>query len=89
MDACPKCGAFVEISDNYCGQCRFELAEEKMTPLLTHQQINVDDVRTRLAHVYFKMGKYKEALIIFENNLKLNPDNDHTKQMIEIIKEKL
>ena len=86
MDSCPNCRAFVDSDDNYCGQCKFELKIEKLTPLLTNQEIKVDDVRSKLADVYFKMGKVKEALKIFENNLDNNPNDYHAKEMIDIIK---
>jgi tetratricopeptide (TPR) repeat protein len=87
MESCPNCGAYVENGDNYCGKCRFELITEKIVPQLTHQEIKVDEVRNNLAHVYFKMGKFKLALEIFKKNLVINPNDDHAIRMIEIIKE--
>ena len=86
MDSCPNCKAIVDSGDKYCGQCRFELKIEKIAPLMTHQEINVDDVRSKLADVYFKMGKIKEALEIFEKNLDVNPKDAHAMEMIDLIK---
>ena len=88
MESCPNCGAYVDNGDNFCGKCRFELNTEKLAPQLTNQEIKVDDVRNNLAHVYFKMGKLKQALEIFEKNLELHPNDDHTIHMIDLINQK-
>ena len=89
MDSCPNCGAHIEESDNYCGQCRFKLAVDKMGAALTHREINVEEVRSNLGLVYSKMGKVKEALEIFEKNLETKPNDKHAKQMVNLIKEEL
>jgi len=89
MNSCPNCGAHIEETDNYCGQCRFKLVPDKMEATLTHREINVQEVRSNLGLVYFKMGKFKEALEIFEKNLEIKPSDQHAKQMINLIKEEL
>ena len=89
MNPCPNCGAITEESDNYCGQCRFELVTDKISAPLTNQEINVEDVRNNLALVYFKMGKLKQALEIFEKNLELNPKDLNAVHMIDLIKQEL
>ena len=85
MDSCPNCGTYIENDDKFCGQCRFELTVQKIAPQLTNQEINVNEVRTNLAYVYYKMGEYKKALEIFRKNLELNSNDENAKQMINQI----
>ena len=56
-------------------------------PLVTKQDINIEDVRSNLGTVYFKMGKYTEAKQIFNGILTENPQNEIALDMLNKIKQ--
>ncbi len=56
----------------------------KLNTLIFSNNWNVWD---SLAECYFKMRKLELSLKYYEKSLKLNPDNDNGKKMIERIKQ--
>ena len=85
MKLCPKCAANISPEDKFCGMCGFEVISFKEMQYLTQKDIKVDDIRQKLGMVYYKMGKYEEALEIFQQSLEKNPDDKDAKEMVNKI----
>ncbi|MEJ2543976.1 MAG: tetratricopeptide repeat protein [Calditrichaceae bacterium] len=69
--------------------CGFKLDSYERMSHITQKELTVEDVRIKLGTVYYKMGKYHEAIDIFEMILKTNPEDPVAKHMLESIKQKL
>ena len=89
MKNCPKCESERLPEDIFCGMCGFKLDSSERMSHVTQKELTVEDVRVKLGMVYYRMGKYHEAIDIFEKTLKKNPDDPVAKRMLETIKEKL
>ena len=89
MTTCPKCGSERYPEDVFCGMCGIKLALPDRIPNLTQKEITVEDVRSKLGMVYFKMNKFEEAIEIFEKTLEINPNDQEARKMLGLIKEKL
>jgi Tfp pilus assembly protein PilF len=89
MDVCANCGAVYDSVDIYCGKCGVKIEPPEISPFMTQTGLNVADVRSNLGVVYFKMGKFSEALMEFEKVLSRNPDDGRAREMIKKIHEKL
>ena len=89
MQKCPKCESEQLPEDVFCGMCGFKLDSSERMSHVTQKELTVEDVRVKLGMVYYRMGKYHEAIDIFEKTLKTNPDDPVAKRMLETIKEKL
>ena len=82
---CFKCGASFIGGDKFCPQCGIELENSLVGNFKTQIGMNIEDVRTNLGMVYFKMGDYEKALNEFQQVLKHNPDDAKAKTMIKQI----
>ncbi len=89
MKNCPKCESERLPEDIYCGMCGYKLDSFDNMSHITQKELTVEDVRIKLGTVYYKMGKYHEAIDIFEKILKTNPDDPVAKRMLESIKDQL
>ena len=89
MNKCPKCENKTQAEDKFCGICGFKLEVKPGGPALTQKELRVEEVRTNLGIVYFKMGKFAKAIEIFEKNLKVCPDNLISMDMLQKAKEAL
>jgi len=89
MKTCPKCESERLPDDVYCGLCGFKLDSYDRMSHITQKELTVEDVRIKLGAVYYKMGKFHEAIDIFEKILKSNPEDPVARRMLESIKEKL
>ena len=87
MDKCLKCSADIFPEDRYCGQCGTAVQNEAAPVFSTQNSLKVEDVRFNLALVYFKMGKYEQALLEFEKVLKANPNDQQALEMKKKIEE--
>ena len=54
---CFKCGSEYMAEDKYCPNCGLKLDENLASPFRTQVGLNIEDVRSNLGNVYFKMGK--------------------------------
>jgi Tfp pilus assembly protein PilF len=75
MKRCPRCGTGANEEDAYCGSCGYHLLVEGSTPGVTQKELKADDIRLNLGMVYYKMGKYAQAVEVFEKILQHDPDN--------------
>lgn len=53
----------------------------------TQVGLNIEDVRNNLGIVYYKMGKFDQALNEFKAVLKNNPNDIKAKEMIGLLQE--
>lgn len=85
---CFKCGSVYYENDKYCAECGVKL--ENLTPSFNTQTgMNIEDVRSSLGLVYFKMGKFEQALTEYEKVLEYNPQDANALDMVDQIKAKL
>ncbi len=87
MESCPRCKASAFPEDNFCGTCGYKFNQNMKIPLVTKQDIKVEDVRANLGSVYFKLGKYNLAKEVFKNILTDNPTNENAINMLNQINE--
>jgi len=87
MKACSNCNAGVFPEDLYCGQCGFRLNKDQISPYMTQTEVRMEDVRTKLGRVYYKMGKYKKAATEFKKAIKANPGDTLALKMLEQLKQ--
>lgn len=88
MNVCTKCDTVITEGDKFCGKCGVKLVSPEMPSYMTHAGLNVAEVRSNLGVVYFKMGKYTEALNEFKKVLARNPNDARSLDMIKQIEEK-
>lgn len=72
---CPRCKNLAESCDRFCGRCGYNLSVVPDTDFQTIHAGKVGDVQFDLGVLYFQKGRFKEALEIFEQIEKENPDN--------------
>ncbi len=89
MNVCIDCGFITYPDDKYCGGCGKTLPTSEYKNFSTQRELKIGDVRTNLASVYFKMGKYKEARSELESVLRENPDDFRAAALLEKINEVL
>ncbi len=89
MHHCSKCSSLLYPDDKFCGQCGTAIVndENNAKKLMTQMELKIEDVRSNLGVVYFKMGRFDEAVSCFEKILKEDPDNLSARTMLEMIKE--
>lgn len=91
MSTCPKCGATTNAEDIFCGACGLKLAamvpQAPNNTMLTQKELKAIDIRFNLGVVYFKMGKYDQAMETFEKILQEEPNNIRVLDMCERIRE--
>ncbi len=89
---CPRCGRKCSPHDKFCGFCGFNLAAATTTEMPTKTSIRLADVQFNLGMVFFREGKYQEALQIFENVVKQEDANLRAAEMLartrEILEQK-
>lgn len=89
MNVCTNCNTIYYEGDKYCGKCGVKLASPDIASYMTSAGLNVAEVRSNLGIVYFKMGRFEEALNEFKKVLSRNPNDGRSKEMIRKIEEKL
>ena len=82
---CFKGGTFYRPEDKFCGECGIKLDAKINSPYNTQTGLNVEDIRSSLGTVYFKMGKYEKALVEFKKVLEHNPNDSKAREMLEVI----
>ena len=84
MPECPYCKASCEPQDRYCSQCGVRLAEEAFmeSGARTQKSLDLVDVHYNLGLVYFKKGRYQEALETWEKGLARDPGNKALQERI-------
>ena len=82
---CFKCGTFYTSEDKFCGECGIKLEVKIDSPYNTQTGLNVEDIRSSLGTVYFKMGKYEQAIVEFKKVLEHNPNDSKAREMLEVI----
>ena len=85
MSSCPKCQAETYPEDKYCGQCGHKLVSTFPTRRgrITQKAMNTGDIRYRLGMIYFKRGKYQEAIKTWQKILEDESENIAVKQLID------
>ena len=82
---CTQCGAEYIAQDKFCPQCGAKLDATSQSIYSTQVGLNIEDVRNNLGVVYYKMGKYDQALNEFKAVLKNNPNDMKAKEMIDLL----
>ena len=80
---CARCGSPVGPNDRFCGFCGYNLTVKNESNFVTMHAMNVRDIQFDLGLLYFKEGKFQEALEIFETIKKKKPDNLQVINMYE------
>jgi tetratricopeptide (TPR) repeat protein len=77
MPECASCNTPYEADDRYCSQCGERLVESEFigSGIRTHKSLSLLDVQYNLGLVYYKKGKYEEALEIWGKALEQDPEN--------------
>lgn len=88
MNVCTKCDTTYYDGDKFCGKCGVKIEVAEVPSYMTQGGLNVSEVRSNLGVVYFKMGKYPEALNEFKKVLIRNPNDPKALDMIRQIEEK-
>lgn len=86
---CQRCGSPHKSEDRFCGFCGYNLTVENDSDFVTMHAINAKDIQFDLGLMYFKEGKYQEALDIFDKIQKEKPDNLQVINMCERTREAL
>lgn len=90
MIRCPRCSEEVFPDDLFCGNCGRKLDSGDAEQLMkTQTELRVEDVRSNLGIVYYKMGKYEEAIGAFKKVLENNPEDEKALEMIALIEKEL
>ena len=91
MTACPKCQAQSAPEDKYCNRCGYKLDQSFRTSgaKVTQRAMNTEDVRYKLGMVYFKRGKYREAIETWQKLLVNESNNTAVKQLIDEARKEL
>lgn len=82
---CFKCGTMYHSEDKFCGECGIKLDAKIESPFNTQTGLNVEDIRSNLGTIYFKMGKYGKALTEFKKVLDHNPNDSKAREMLAVI----
>lgn len=82
---CKQCGSEYLPLDKFCPQCGAKLETTNQSPFTTQVGLNIEDMRNNLGIVYYKMGKFDQALKEFKEVLKHNPDDPKALEMIELL----
>lgn len=80
---CDRCGSPTGSKDRFCGFCGYNLTVKNSSDFVTMHAMNAGNIQFDLGVLYFKKGKYEEALEIFENIRKEKPDNLQVINMCE------
>lgn len=83
MDLCTMCGAEINKSDVYCGVCGAKIKSSSNVGMNTQYAINPSSIQLKLGNVYYKQKKYVEALEVFRNLLKKDPENSYIKELFK------
>lgn len=77
MNTCPGCVKEYVAGDRFCGYCGINLRRIAImdSGARTQKSLDLIDVYYNLGLVYFKKGKYGEALEVWEKALARDPDN--------------
>ena len=86
---CHRCGSPYKSEDRFCGFCGYNLSVTNSSNFVTMHAIHAKDIQYDLGLLYFKEGKYQEALEIFEKIQKETPDNLQVINMYERTREAL
>ncbi|MFQ6112479.1 MAG: tetratricopeptide repeat protein [bacterium] len=89
MNRCKRCGKPFSPEDKFCGFCGFNFAALRTSELATQPALKVADIHFNLGKVYYEVGKYAQALEIFEKILEENPDDASVRDMYERAREAL
>lgn len=91
MSPCPKCHSETYPGDKYCGQCGHKLVSSSHMRggEMTQKSMKAADVRYKLGMVYFKRGKYEEAIKSWQKLLEDESENEAVKQLIDEARRKL
>lgn len=81
MIVCSNCGIRCEDEDEFCGQCGQPIDFFGHAPTLTQKELKACDIHYNLGVVYFKMGKYEQALESIEKLLRENPSHQQALEM--------
>ena len=84
MPECPQCKAPCEAGDRYCNQCGLRLVDDEFMPsgARTQKSLDLVDVHYNLGLVYFKKGRYEEALKTWRKGLVRDPGNEILKARV-------
>ncbi len=90
MNRCPRCSEEVFPNDRFCGNCGRKLEAGDAEQLMkTQTELRVEDVRSNLGIVYYKMGKFEEAIGAFKKVLENNPRDEKALEMIALIEKEI
>jgi tetratricopeptide (TPR) repeat protein len=89
MNRCKRCGEAFKPGDRFCGFCGFNFAALETSELATRLAIKSEDIQFDLASIYYKEGKYEQALDIIERLLEDNPENIQAIAMQKLVLEAL
>jgi tetratricopeptide (TPR) repeat protein len=82
---CTQCGTEYLEMDKFCPQCGAKLDTISQSLYSTQVGLNIEDVRNNLGTVYYKMGKFDQALNEFKAVLKNNPNDQKAQEMLELL----
>ena len=83
MNLCTMCGSEISESDIFCGVCGAKIKNGSNGPMSTQYAINPTSIQLKLGIVYYKQNKYGEALKVFRNVLKEDPENSYVKKLFK------
>ena len=91
MPECPNCKTLYGPEDRYCNQCGDRLIEPEFmdSGARTQKSLSLIDVHYDLGLVYFKKGKFQEALEVWEKALSREPGNEMLQERIDEVKARL
>ena len=86
-NVCTRCDTVFFDGDIFCGKCGVKLEVQETPQYMTQPGLNVAEVRSNLGVVYFKMGRFPEALNEFKKVLLRDPNDARALEMIKQIEE--
>ena len=91
MPECQNCKTPYSSEDRYCNQCGARLIEPEFmdSGARTQKSLSLIDVHYNLGLVYFKKGKFQEALEVWEKALSREPGNEMLQERIAEVKARL
>jgi cytochrome c-type biogenesis protein CcmH/NrfG len=91
MIVCQHCQTESYPEDKYCSQCGQKLVNSFQTAggKITQKAMSTGEVRFKLGMIYFKRGKYREAIKTWQKLLEEESDNAAVRQLIDEARTKL
>ncbi|MEW6755685.1 MAG: tetratricopeptide repeat protein [Candidatus Latescibacterota bacterium] len=91
MPECPSCKSPYAAADRYCSQCgrRLSTVEYMDSGARTQKSLDLVDVHYNLGLVYYKKGRFAEALETWQKGLARDPSNQNLLARIAEVRRRL